>query len=56
MALDSLPLIRTAKWFATIATTGYIPTGTPVDIGHVQEILQVNQHEGVHVGLPFRTN
>jgi len=55
-ALDSLPIIRTAKWFATIATTGYIPTGTPVDIGHVEEILQVNKHEGVHVGLPFRTN
>lgn len=55
-ALDSLPLIRTAKWFATIAMTGYIPTGTPVDIGHVEEILQVNQHEGVHIGLPFRTN
>lgn len=56
ITLDSLPLIRTAKWIATIATTGYIPTGTAVDIGHVQEILQVNQHEGVHVGLPFRTN
>ena len=56
MALDSLPIIRTAKWFATIATTGYIPTGTPVDIGHIEEILQVNKHEGVHVGLPFRTN
>ena len=54
--LDSLPIIRTAKWIATIATTGYIPTGTPVDIGHVEEILQVNRHEGVHVGLPFRTN
>ena len=54
--LDSLPLIRTAKWIATIATTGYIPTGTPVDIGHVEEILQVNKHEGVHIGLPFRTN
>jgi len=54
--LDSLSLIRTAKWFATIATTGYIPTGTPVDIGHIEEILQVNKHEGVHVGLPFRTN
>ena len=56
MALDSLPIIRTAKWFATIATTGYIPTGTPVDIGHIEEIMQVNQHEGVHIGLPFRTN
>ena len=54
--LDSLPLIKTAKWFATIATTGYIPTGTFLDIGHVEEILQVNHHEGVHVGLPFRTN
>ena len=56
LTLDSLPLIRTAKWIATIATTGYIPTGTPVDIGHVEEILQVNKHEGVHFGLPFRTN
>ena len=55
-ALDSLPIIRTAKWIATIATTGYIPTGTAVDIGHIEEILQVNKHEGVHVGLPFRTN
>ena len=55
-ALDSLPLIRTAKWIATIATTGYIPTGTFLDIGHVEEILQINHHEGVHVGLPFRTN
>ena len=55
-ALDSMPVVRAAKFFATIATTGYIPTGTPVDIGHVEEIMQVNQHEGVHVGLPFRTN
>ena len=54
--LDSLPLIRTAKWIATIATTGYIPTGTPVDFGHVEEILQINRHEGVHIGLPLRTN
>ena len=54
--LDSLPVIRVAKFFATIATTGYIPTGTPVDIGHIEEILQVNSHEGVHIGLPFRTN
>ena len=54
--LDSLPIMRAAKWFATIATTGYIPTGTFLDIGHVEEILQINRHEGVHVGLPFRTN
>ena len=55
-ALDSLPIIRTAKWFATIATTGYIPTGSFLDVGHIEEILQVNHHEGVHLGLPFRTN
>lgn len=54
--LDSLPLIRTAKWIATIATTGYIPTKTKVDIGHVAEIIQVNEHEGVHIGFPLRTN
>ena len=27
-----------------------------MDIGNIQEILQVNEHEKVHVGLPFRTN
>ena len=54
--VDSLPVVRTAKWFADIITTGYIPTGTKVDIGHIEELLQVNSHEGVHVGLPFRTN
>lgn len=54
--LDSLPVIKAAKWIATIATTGYIPTGSWLDIGHVEEILQVNDHEGVHFGLPFRTN
>jgi hypothetical protein len=55
-ALDSLPVIKAAKFFATIATTGYIPTGTFLDIGHVEEILQVNKHEGVHLGIPLRTN
>ena len=54
--VDSLPIIRTAKWIADIVTTGYIPTGTPIDIGHIEELLQVNSHEGVHMGLPFRTN
>lgn len=54
--LDSLPIIRTAKWIATIATTGYIPTGTPVDIGHIAEIIQTTPQESFHLGLPFRTN
>lgn len=54
--LDSLPVVRFAHWMASIINTGYIPTGTYVDIGHIQEILQVNRTEGVHVGLPFRTS
>lgn len=55
-SLDSVPAIRFARWMAYIFRTGYISTGTCVDIGHIQEILQVNHTEGVHVGLPFRTN
>lgn len=54
--LDSLPIIRIAKWVGSIIATGYIPTGTPVDIGHVTEIIQTNRHEGFHVGIPLRTN
>ena len=54
--VEELPLVRTARWLAAIITTGYIPTGTCVDIGHIEEILQVNRHETVHLGLPFRTN
>ena len=54
--LDSVPLIRFARWTAEIINTGYIPTGTCIDIGNVQEILQINHHETVHIGLPFRTN
>lgn len=55
-ALDSVPIIRFARWTAEIINTGYIPTGTCFEIGNIQEILQVNHHETVHVGLPFRTN
>ena len=54
--LDSIPVIRVAKWIATICATGYIPTGTKVDFGHVSEIIQVNRHEGIRIGLPLRTN
>ena len=54
--LAEMPIVRFATWTAQIINTGYIPTGTCIDIGHIQEILQVNKHETVHVGLPFRTN
>lgn len=54
--LDSLPLIRVAKFAATVLTTGYIPTGTCVDIGNIREILDFGESEWVHLGLPLRTN
>ena len=50
------PTIRFATWLAKIISTGYIPTGTAIDFGHIQEILQVNQIEGAHIGIPLRTN
>ena len=50
------PTLRFASWLGRIIATGYIPTGTAIDFGHVQEILQVNETEGVHVGIPLRTN
>lgn len=49
-------MVKFASWMARIISTGYIPTGTAIYFGHVQEILQVNKIEGVHVGIPLRTN
>lgn len=51
-----LPLFRFASWLGWLVHTGYIRTGTPVDIGNVQEIIQINHAEKLHLGLPFRTN
>ena len=56
LATGEGPTLRFASWLGKIIATGYIPTGTALDFGHVQEILQVNQTEGVHVGMPLRTN
>ncbi len=54
---DSTPgLIRFLSWFAWIYHTGYAKTGTPVDIGKLIEVLQINRYEKLHMGLPFRTN
>ena len=50
------PLFRAATWLAQIITTGYIPTGTRVEIGNVSEILHINPWEKVRVGFPLRTN
>lgn len=54
--IEDVPTIRFAKWLAYIINTGYIPTGTCVEIGNISELLQVNRLETVHLGLPIRTN
>ena len=51
-----MPVFRVATWLAQIITTGYIPTGTRVEIGNVSEILHINPWERVRFGLPLRTN
>jgi len=50
------PLIKVLSWLAWIYHTGYIKTGTPIDIGNIIEVLQYNRYETLHFGLPFRTN
>ena len=53
---NDLWLFRVASWLGYIVHTGYIPTGTPIDVGNIQEIIQLNRYEKLHLGLPFRTN
>lgn len=58
-AMDSLrntPLMRVAGFAAQVINTGYIPTGTPVDIGDITEVVRYRRNEGLHLGLPLRTN
>lgn len=56
LPVDTPPLIRFASWLGYIVHTGYIPTGTAIDIGNIVELLQYNRYEQLHIGLPFRTN
>lgn len=58
-AQDSLmdhPLFRLANWAVTAFYTGYLTTGTAIDIGRVNEAFGLNPVEKVHLGLPFRTS
>ncbi len=59
LAIDSLqntPIMRVATWVAHIINTGYIHTGTPIDIGDITELVRYRRNEGLHLGLPLRTN
>ena len=55
-ALQETPLFKVVKWLTTTFYTGYMPTGTAVDIGGVNEIFRINNVEHLHMGLPLRTN
>lgn len=52
----SSPIYRTAEWLAYAIQTGYLSTGTWLDLGNYTEFLRYSDYEGLHLGLPFRTN
>lgn len=53
---ESEGLYRTAEWLAYAIQTGYLSTGTWLDLGNYTEFLRYSDYEGLHLGLPFRTN
>lgn len=55
-SIMDMPLYKVARWVAQTAYTGYMPTGTVVDIGNIANIVGYSRWEGLHMGLPFRTN
>jgi len=58
-AQDSImqqPLFRFLRWATITGYTGYMPTGTPVDIGLISDIIHYSPEEKLHMGLPFKTN
>lgn len=55
-SLSQMPIIRTARWIASTILTGYMPTPYGFDFGPVNEMLQLNSPEMVHLGLGLRTN
>ncbi|MBR1426595.1 MAG: carboxypeptidase-like regulatory domain-containing protein [Paludibacteraceae bacterium] len=55
-AMPESPLFRCARWLGYTVHTGYMPTGSFLDIGHIEELLHLNRYETVAFGLPFRTN
>lgn len=58
-AMDSLgntPLFKTAKFFAYVIQTGYIPLqNNIIEIGKINELIKFNQPEGLRAAIPLRT-
>jgi len=53
--LTNTPILRTAKWIADAAFTGYMQVGK-IDIGKIQQIMRLTDIEGFRLTLPLRTN
>lgn len=49
-------LMNTAQWFAYPIHTGYLDLGTWLELGSLDQLLRYSSYEGLHLGLPFRTN
>lgn len=54
--LEDLPIIKVVKWGLTIATTGYIPIGGPIEIGKITDMFHCNKVQGLYWALPLHTN
>lgn len=53
---EDLPIVKVVKWGVTIATTGYIPIGGPIEIGKITDLFHCNKAHGLYFGLPLHTN
>lgn len=53
--LTQRPFFRFARWVGYTAYTGYIPTGTWLEVGNITDIFKYTAVEHLHLGLPFRT-
>lgn len=53
--LNNTPILRTAKWIADAALTGYLQVGK-IDIGKIEQLIRLTDIEGVRLTLPLRTN
>ena len=53
--LNNTPLLITAKYMVNVALTAYLPIGK-ISIGKIQDVLKINDIEGLRMTLPFKTN
>ncbi len=54
--IEDVPIVKIIKWGLSIATTGYIPIGGPIDIGKATDIFHYNKQHGLYFALPLHTN